>query len=87
MYLNTKTEQISFDLFASTAALSCASGDVSIVVQLKREIGKLWDNLDKAPYKKLFNPNVTGRCVYNCVQTQRIIDHAIKNLELSLENG
>ena len=78
---------ISFDLIESTTALSCASKDINIVVQLKREIGRLWENIDKAPYKKLFNPTVSGRYVYNCVMTQRIIDTAIKNKELLIENG
>jgi hypothetical protein len=82
-----KEDKIWFDLVESTTALACASHDVSIVVQLKREIGKLWDNLDKAPYKKLFNPQVTGRFVYNCVRTQRIIDTAIKQKESELKYG
>lgn len=82
-----KEDQISFDLIESTTATSCSSGDISIVVQLKREIGKIWDNLEKAPYKKLFNPQTTGRYVYNCVRTQRIIDQAIKEKENSLEQG
>lgn len=79
-------DQISFDLVESTTALSCALNDVPIVVQLKREIGKLWDDLENAPYKKLFNPKVSGRYVYNCVRTQRLIDNSIKTLEDSMEN-
>jgi hypothetical protein len=82
-----KNDQISFDLVESTTALSCSSDDISIVVQLKREIGLLWDDLENAPYKKLFNPIVTGRYVYNCVRTQRIIEQAIKNKEKSLVSG
>jgi hypothetical protein len=82
-----KNDQISFDLVESTSALSCASGSISISVQLKREIGKLWDNLENAPYKQLFNPNTTGRYVYNCVRTQRLIDNAIKNKERQLISG
>lgn len=45
----------SFDLIEAFTALACGSNDVSIVVQLKREIGKLWEDLNKAPYKALFN--------------------------------
>lgn len=82
-----KNDQISFDLVESTTALSCASNDISIVVQLKREIGLLWDDLENAPYKKLFNPSVTGRFVYNCVRTQRIIELAIRNKEKELISG
>ncbi|MBI2280341.1 MAG: AIPR family protein [Bacteroidetes bacterium] len=82
-----KNDQISFDLVESTTALSCSSDDISIVVQLKREIGILWDDLENVPYKKLFNPSVTGRYVYNCVRTQRILEQAIKNKEKSVVSG
>jgi hypothetical protein len=78
---------VSFDLIESTIALACASGHINIVVQLKREIGKLWENLDKPPYKQLFNPTVSGRYVNNCVRTQRIIDIAIKNVEARTLSG
>jgi hypothetical protein len=70
----------SFDLVESTTALACASGELSIVVQLKREIGKLWDNIDKAPYKQLFNGSVSGIYVWRCVRVQRSIDHALDAL-------
>ncbi|WP_282117333.1 AIPR family protein [Cellulophaga baltica] len=80
-------DKISFELVESTTSLACASNDISIVVQLKREIGVLWDDLENAPYKKLFNPMVTGRFVYNCVRTQRIIEQSIKAKELLLESG
>ncbi|MBW4361905.1 AIPR family protein [Flavobacterium taihuense] len=82
-----KNDQISFDLIESTTALSCSSNDISIVVQLKREIGLIWDDLENAPYKKLFNAKITGRYVYNCVRTQRLIEQAIKEKEKSLISG
>lgn len=82
-----KDDQISFDLVESTVALSCALIDVPIAVQLKREIGLLWNDLENAPYKKLFNPQISGRYVYNCVRTQRLIDAAIKEKEDKLESG
>lgn len=82
-----KNDQISFDLIESTTALSCSSNDISIVVQLKREIGLIWDDLENAPYKKLFNAKITSRYVYNCVRTQRLIEQAIKEKEKSLISG
>lgn len=70
----------SFDLVEATTALSCASTRMNVVVQLKREIGKLWDDIDnpKSLYKGLFNPSVSGLFLYRCVLIQRMID---KNLE------
>lgn len=69
----------SFDLIESTTALACASGNVNLVVQLKREIGKLWEDIEKAPYKELFNPTISGMLVWRCVQTQRLVDKALTN--------
>jgi hypothetical protein len=70
----------SFDLVESTTSLACASGDIALVVQLKRELGKLWENIEKAPYKQLFNPQVNGLYVWRCVQLQRQIDRALDQL-------
>jgi AIPR protein len=67
----------SFDLVDATTALVTASGSVRLVVQLKREIGKLWDDSSKAPYKELFNSSVPGLYVWRCVQVQRRIDEAL----------
>jgi AIPR protein len=68
-----------FDLQESTTALACASDDVQIIVILKNNIGKLWDDLSKAPYKSLFNTSVSASKVWNCVQAQRMIDDAIES--------
>jgi len=83
----TSDDKESFDLIEATTALACASNDTSIVVQLKREIGKLWDDLEKAPYKNLFNPAISGRYVRNCVKTQQLIDKSIKDKIDMLDKG
>lgn len=66
-----------FDLVEATTALACASGTIRLPVQLKREIGKLWDDISKAPYKELFNASVPGLHIWRCVQVQRRIDQAL----------
>jgi hypothetical protein len=68
-----------FDLVEATTALACASGTVRLPVQLKREIGKLWDDINKAPYKEIFNASIPGLHVWRCVQIQRRIDKAIES--------
>ena len=68
-----------FDLVEATTALACASNKMHLVVQLKREIGKLWEDITKAPYKELFNPSINSLYVWRCVQAQRLID---KELEI-----
>lgn len=67
-----------FDLQDSTTALVCASGDISLVVTLKSQIGKLWEDITKKPYKNLFNPDVSGLYVWRCIQVQRLIDESIE---------
>ena len=66
-----------FDLQDSTTALACSSGEIALVVTLKSQIGKLWEDITKRPYKALFNPSVSGLYVWRCIQTQRLIDAAI----------
>lgn len=67
-----------FDLQDSTTAVACASGDIGLVVTLKSQIGKLWEDTAKRPYKALFNPSVSGLYVWRCIQAQRLIDAAIE---------
>jgi hypothetical protein len=74
----------SLDLVEATAALACASGDPGLAVQLKREIGKLWEDLGKAPYRALFNPTVSGLQIWRSVQIQRQIDKAVDFLSSTL---
>ena len=71
-----------FDLQDSTAAIACASGDISLVVTLKSQIGRLWEDITKRPYKAIFNPSVSGLYVWRCIQTQRLIDSEIDQLRL-----
>jgi hypothetical protein len=71
-----RTEK-SFDLVEATTSLACASGKPSLFVQLKREIGKLWEDISRAPYKELFNPLVNSFFLWRTVQTQRLIDKSI----------
>lgn len=74
-----------FDLIDATTALACASKKVSLVVQLKREIGKLWDDITKAPYKELFNTSTPSIYVWNCVKTQRKIDASFETLKRTVD--
>jgi len=78
----TRGERV-FDLIEATTALACASKKVNIVVQLKREIGKLWEDISKAPYKELFNETTPSIYVWNCVRVQRKIDNSFESLKIT----
>lgn len=85
VYNVTRTESAqkgekSFDLVEATTALACASGKPHLFVQLKREIGKLWEDISKAPYKELFNPNVNSLYLLRCVYVNREIDREIDSM-------
>lgn len=80
-----KMSDIAFDLSEATTALACASKNVSLAVQVKREIGKFYENLEKAPYKTIFNPNISGVYVLNCVRTLRVLDKLLDDKIAALE--
>lgn len=75
---STSRTDSSFDLVEATTALACASQTIRLPVQLKREIGRLWDDISRSPYKELFNPSVPGLHVWRCVQIQRRIDKLLE---------
>ncbi len=72
---------VGFDLVEATVARACVQSDVAIAVLAKREIGKLWEEVDKAPYKKLFNPGVTGPSIWRAVQVTRMIEKALASMK------
>jgi hypothetical protein len=67
-----------FEITEATVALACASKDVGHAVQAKREIGKLWEDISKAPYKVLFNASVTGPDLWRYVQILRTAEEVLQ---------
>jgi len=65
-------------LVEATVALACRNRDLSLAVQAKREIGRLWDDINKAPYKKIFNGSVTGVVVWRSVLVLRLVDEVLR---------
>jgi hypothetical protein len=62
------------ELVEVTTALACASGDSSLVVQIKTGIGRFFADLKKSPYKTLYNPSVSGARAFNATTTLRAIE-------------
>jgi hypothetical protein len=67
-----------FELAEATVASACKQTDISYSVQAKREIGKLWEDINKPPYKVLFNPSVSGPSLWKLVQILRAIEDELK---------
>lgn len=74
---NTLSNDKSFDLIESTTALACASGRANLVVLVKKELNKLWEDINKPPYKELFNKSVSGMYIWRCVRTLRMIESSL----------
>ncbi|NPD44255.1 AIPR family protein [Lentimicrobium sp. S6] len=74
-----RTSDNSFDLNEATVSLACAKNKTSLVVQVKRGIGKYYENLEKGIYKEIFNGAIQGIYVFNCVKVNRIIEGILYN--------
>ena len=66
-----------FDLTEATVARACVQEDVRLAVQAKREIGKLWEEINTTPYKILFNDSIQGPRVWREVQIIRAVEKAL----------
>ena len=68
-------------LVEATIALACTQQTVDLAVQAKREIGKLWDDITRSPYKTLFPRGRTSEDIWARVQAFRKIDSAVSDLQ------
>ena len=75
----------SCELIEVTTALACASGDANLAVQVKTGIGRFYNDLKRAPYKTIFNQNVSGARAFNTTLVQRRIDAWIEGKKLNIE--
>lgn len=62
----------------ATVALACAQKDVALCVQAKREVGRLYDDIQHPPYKILFNPSVTALRLWRSVEVMRLVDDTLR---------
>ncbi|MDE8034567.1 AIPR family protein [Actinobacillus equuli] len=69
--------ETAFDINEAVVALACASNNPSLAVQAKREIGKFYESLEKAPYTQIFNIGLTGAYMFHTVSCLRHIDQLI----------
>lgn len=76
--------QNSFDIVEATVARACNQTDIDLAVQAKREIGKLWDDINRAPYKILFNSGVGSLELWRQVQILRVVEGELSKKEKEL---
>jgi hypothetical protein len=68
----------------ATIALACAYS-AELAVQAKREIGRLWEDVTKVPYKQLFNSGLTATKLWNAVQVLRVVDDTLRDAQSTME--
>ena len=66
-----------FDLAEATVARACRHVESGNAVQAKREIGRLWENLDEAPYRTLFNASLSGPTLWRQVLLVRLVEETL----------
>lgn len=55
-------------------ALGCFLGDISLVTTIKREVGSIFDDINKPPYKLIFNDSISAYLLWNTIRISRIFD-------------
>ena len=63
-----------FDLNEATISRACKHNDVAFAVRAKDKISSLWENIEKSPYKTLFNGALNGSDIWKLVQIMRVVD-------------
>lgn len=53
-------DENNYSLEEATLSLATFNPDVTLTVQAKREIGKLWEDRTRKPYTDLFNANLSA---------------------------
>jgi hypothetical protein len=72
-----------FSITDATVALACASGEVGLAVQAKREVGAFWEDIKQEPYTILFNNQLSAETMWRCVKIMRSVDIALKKAQPS----
>jgi len=70
------------DFEEAAVALACANEDLGLAVQAKREIGKLWEDIDKHPYKSLFHSDLSATRLWKAVEISRIVENELNKAEM-----
>lgn len=67
----------------AAVALACRTS-VDLAVLAKRNVGRLYEDIEKHPYRTLFNPDLTAKCLWNTVVCSRIVERTIKRMQTAL---
>lgn len=68
----------------ATLALACANSDVSMAVQAKREVGQLWQDINKHPYTTLFNSQLSAQTTWRAVLVLRAVQDQLDAIDTTI---
>ena len=72
-------QQISLD--EAIIVQACSLPDLALTALAKRNVGALTENIEKTPYKLLFNGSTNSFALYNNIQVLRAVDRCIAQNE------
>ena len=67
----------------ATVALACSMPETTYTVTAKREIGRLWEDITKAPYKDLFNETLKVQKLWKYIKIYRSVSKYLNDLKTS----
>jgi len=65
----------------ATVALACAHSDINYCMTAKREVSKLYEDVQQSPYIVLFNPSLTALKLWRAVEVLRRVDAFLKDAQ------
>lgn len=77
--IDSPERQVSLD--EAIVAQACSLSDLTITALAKRNVGALTEDIEKPPYKLLFNGATNSFSLYNNIQILRAVDHCIAQNE------
>ncbi len=67
-----------FDFLEAIIAVACAHRELNYTVQAKSKVSLLYEDIEKVPYKALFNPSLSSIRLWKLVQIHRTIENSLK---------
>ncbi|MBL7847114.1 MAG: AIPR family protein [Cyclobacteriaceae bacterium] len=80
-------EEAGCTLEEATIALGCAHYDIDLAILVSREIGKIWEDIERQPYTRIFNDKTSGDRLWNCVRIYRLTRDFLKEKEVDTGDG
>ena len=78
---NIRLPETELSIDEAIVGLACFHDDITMAATAKRNVGALVENVNKAPYKALFNSGTSGFTLWNCVRIMRRTDKFLKEQE------